>query len=268
VLQRDAEIGGVMKRLEGKVILVAGGGGIGNQLAQRYALEGAQVVLGDNHLDRGRAVVEKIQSAGGTAVAAHLDGTDEGSIAAAIALASKQFGGLDGLHANFAFMSQAQFDGDVVNIPLEVMDRVMEVNSRGYFLCTRHAIPAMLPRGGGAILYTSSIAAHLGEPTRVAYAMSKAAGHALMRHVASKYGPDGVRANAITPSMVQHEGWAHIPPDMATELKGAAVDIALIKSRIANSGDIASLGAFLMSDEGSFITGQVISVDGGTTMRS
>jgi NAD(P)-dependent dehydrogenase (short-subunit alcohol dehydrogenase family) len=144
----------------------------------------------------------------------------------------------------------------------------MLVNARGYFLCTRHAIPAIVARGGGAVLYTSSISAHLGEATRVAYAMSKAAGHALMRHVASKYGPQGVRANAITPSMVQHEGWAAIPAEMAAELKSMAMNTAVIKSRIAQADDVASLSALLMSDEGSYITGQVIALDGGTTMRS
>jgi NAD(P)-dependent dehydrogenase (short-subunit alcohol dehydrogenase family) len=256
-----------MKRLEGKVILVAGAGGIGNGLARRYAQEGAHVVLGHNHLDAARSVVEDIQGKGGSAVAAHLDGTDEGSIEAAVALARKNFGGLDGLHANFAALSAARTDSNVIEIPLDVLDVTMRVNLVGYFLCTRHALPPMLARGGGAIVYTSTVGAHSGEPVNVAYAMSKAAGHALMRHVAAKYGPEGVRANTIAPSMVKHEKWAGMPPERVAMMEGLGTSRSAIKSRIGRAEDVAALGALLMSDEGSYITGQVLSVDGGTTMR-
>jgi NAD(P)-dependent dehydrogenase (short-subunit alcohol dehydrogenase family) len=256
-----------MRRLEGKVIFVAGGGGIGNALARRYAQEGAHVVFGDNHLDRGEALAAIIKKAGGSAIACFLDGTQEDSIAAAVAMAVKQYGGLDGMHANFAALSQTMADSDVVDMPLEVLDTTMNVNARGFFLCTRHAIPAMLPRGGGAVVYTSSIAAHAGEAMRPAYAMSKAAVHALMRHVAVRFGPEGVRANVITPGMVKHEGWARIPADFAAQMEAAGQSNAALKSRIASGEDVAAMGALLLSDEGSYITGQVISVDGGTTMR-
>jgi NAD(P)-dependent dehydrogenase (short-subunit alcohol dehydrogenase family) len=256
-----------MKRLQNKVILVAGGGGIGNALARRYAQEGAHVVLGDNHLDRGQGVAAKINESGGSAVAAFLDGTQEDSIAGAVDLAKERFGGLDGLHANFAILKATMADSDAVGIPLDVYDTTMNVNARGFLLCTRHAVPAMLSRGGGSVVYTSSVAGNLGEPVRVAYGMSKAAVHALMRHVTVKFGPDGVRANVIMPGMVRHEGWAVIPEDYAKQMEDTGKGNAAIKSRIARSEDVASLGALLMSDEGSYITGQVIAVDGGTTMR-
>jgi NAD(P)-dependent dehydrogenase (short-subunit alcohol dehydrogenase family) len=255
-----------MKRLEGKVILVAGGGGIGNMLVRRYASEGAHVVLGDNHLDRGTAVAQQVSEAGGSAVAAFLDGTQEDSIAGAVALAKERFGGLDGLHANFAVLKATMADSDAVDIPLDVYDTTMNVNARGFLLCTRHAIPAMLPRGGGSVVYTSSLSGNLGEPVRVAYAMSKAAVHALMRHVAVKFGPQGVRANVIMPGMVRHEGWQYIPADIAKNLEAQGVSTAQIK-RIGTAEEIAALGALLMSDEGSYISGQVLAVDGGTTMR-
>ncbi|TAL02219.1 MAG: SDR family oxidoreductase [Rhodospirillaceae bacterium] len=257
-----------MQRLEGKVILVAGGGGIGNELARRYAREGACVVLGDIDLDGVRAVADDIKRAGGRATATRLDGADEGSIAAAVALACKDYGGLDGLHANFAALTTISSDSDVLDMSLDAFDTTMRVNTRGFFLCTRHALPAIFARGGGAIIYTSSGAAHAGEPTRVAYAMSKAAGQALMRHVASKFGPQGVRANSIAPGVIRHERWTAWSPEVVAELEARATSNTHIKSRLGRPDDIASLSALLMSDEGSYITGQVISVDGGATMRS
>jgi NAD(P)-dependent dehydrogenase (short-subunit alcohol dehydrogenase family) len=256
-----------MSNLNGKVILVAGGGGIGNALAKYYAAQGAQIVIGDNHLDRGQQTAESIISAGGLALAAFLDGTNEDSIAAAVALACKEFGGLDGLHVNFAALSEARADSTVVDMPLATLDKTMDVNARGYFLCTRHAVPALLERGGGCVLYTSSIAAHAGEPVRVAYAMSKAAVHALMRHVAAAYGPKGVRANTVTPGVVRHEGWDRMPADLCEKMENRGKSIAAIKSRVTQNNDICAMSTLLMSDDGSYITGQVLCIDGGTTMR-
>jgi NAD(P)-dependent dehydrogenase (short-subunit alcohol dehydrogenase family) len=153
----------------------------------------------------------------------------------------------------------------VMDLPLENFDETMRVNARGYLLCTRHALPEIIARGGGSIIYTSSGAAYRPETTRVAYAMSKAAILPLMRHVAVKHGPDGVRANAIAPGVVmhaKHDGWVS-PEGMQVFL-----DAQKIKSRTGRPGDIVAMSALLMSDEGAFITGQVLSVDGGFTLRA
>jgi NAD(P)-dependent dehydrogenase (short-subunit alcohol dehydrogenase family) len=251
-----------MQRLEGKVILVAGGGGIGDELARRYASEGARVLLGDIDADRAGAVAEDIRRVGGQATGTHLDGADEQSIAAAVALATKTYGGLDGLHANFASFSALQHDTDVLDVSLEVFDETIRVDLRGYFLCTRLALPAILERGGGTILYTSSGGAYVGFPRRVAYGMSKSAVHCLMRHVSSRFGAQGVRANCIAPGIIMHERW----PDWSAQTP--AENIGHIKSRFGRPDDIASISTLLMSEEGSFITAQVISVDGGLTMRA
>jgi NAD(P)-dependent dehydrogenase (short-subunit alcohol dehydrogenase family) len=253
-----------MPRLESKTILVAGGGGIGNELARRYAMDGAAVILGDLDLDGAHAVAEEITRTGGTSVATRLDGTDENSIAAAVALATRRFGGLDGLHANFASFVDTANDVGVLELPIAVYDETMRVNARGFFLCTRIALPAILARGGGAILYTSSAAAYVGEQTRVAYAMSKAAGHALMRHVAAKYGPAGVRANSIAPGLIMHDRW----DQKTVEAVKGWIDTHGSIRRAGRPNDIASVSSLLMSDEGSFITGQIINVDGGSTMRA
>jgi NAD(P)-dependent dehydrogenase (short-subunit alcohol dehydrogenase family) len=253
----------MLRRLEGKVIVVAGGGGIGDELARRYASEGASVVLGDIDAAAAEMVASEIVAAGGTAVGTALDGGDDASIKAAVDLAVSRFGGLDGFHANYASFSDGESGEDAIGLPLEIYDEVMHVNARGFLLCTRHAIPAMLARGGGSMLYTTSGAAFLAQPVRVAYSMSKLAVHALMRHIATRYGPDGIRANAIAPGVISHPRFeAVISPQMAQEF---AEQIPI--GRLGKSIDIAAMGALLMSDEGSFITGQVLSVDGGKSMR-
>jgi NAD(P)-dependent dehydrogenase (short-subunit alcohol dehydrogenase family) len=252
------------RRLEGKTILVAGGGGIGGELALRYAREGAAIVLGDVDEAGAGAVAAEIRAAGGKAIATVLDGADDASIAGAVKRAVSQFGGLDGCHANFASFQDGIIDVGVTDLPLDVYDLVMGVNARGYLLCTKHALPALIARGGGAMIYTSSGAAHSGDATRVAYAMSKAAGHALMRHVAKRYGAQGIRANAIAPGIIMHPRLeAAVGPEFIPWAKSRIP----LQTRLGNPGDIAALSALLMSDEGAYITGQVISVDGGGTMR-
>jgi NAD(P)-dependent dehydrogenase (short-subunit alcohol dehydrogenase family) len=209
-------------------------------------------------------VADGIVAAGGTAIGIELDGADDASISSAVALAGSKFGGLDGFHANFACFRDGESGQDVLGLPLAIYDEVMRVNARGFLLCTRHAVPAMIARGGGSMVYTSSGAAHMGTPVRVAYAMSKNAGHALMRHVATRFGPDGIRANAIAPGVIAH---ARFETVISPAMAAAFMQSNALKTRLGSPLDIAALGALLMSDEGSFITGQVISVDGGGSMR-
>jgi len=114
---------------------------------------------------------------------------------------------LDGFHANYASFADNREEFGPHDLPLAVFDEDMRVNARGFFLCARHALPPLMARGGGAILFTSSGSAHAGQPSRVAYSMSKAAGHALTRHIAAKYGPKGIRANSIAPGVIIHDNW-------------------------------------------------------------
>jgi NAD(P)-dependent dehydrogenase (short-subunit alcohol dehydrogenase family) len=253
-----------MGRLEDRVILVAGAGAIGRELARRYAEEGACVVVGDLDAAEAAASAEVIRERGGRALSVHLDGSNEESIKAGIALCRERCGGLDGLHVNFALFEDNFADIGVQELPIETFDRVMAVNMRGHFLCTRHALPELIARGGGAILYTSSIAAYIAGPQRVAYAMSKSAVLALMRHVASRHGRDGIRANAIAPGFIKRPEQEDV---FTPEVIERATSLAMIKSRIGEPADVASLSALLMSDEGAYITGQSIAVDGGVTYR-
>lgn len=250
-------------RLKGKVIVVAGGGGIGGGLARRYAAEGAAVVLGDIDRALAEAQAGEITAAGGTAIATALDGGDEASINASVALAVSRFGGLDGFHANYASFRDGESGEDILGLPMAAYDEVMHVNARGFVLCTRAAIPEMLKRGGGSLVYTTSGAAFMGETVRLAYAMSKVAVHALVRHVANRFGGQGIRANAIAPGVVSHARFeAVMDPEIVAQM-AARIPVG----RLGRPEDIAAMGALLMSDEGSFITGQVLSVDGGNSMR-
>lgn len=252
-----------MERLKGKVILVAGAGGIGNELARRFAGEGASVVLGDINADIAKEAAAEIGEAGGSAVGIELDGAEEDSIAEAVALARSRFGGLDGLHANFTAPNEGD-SLDVLGIPMADWDEVTRVNQRGYLLCTRHALPLMLERGGGSVIYTASDAAYIGEPVRVGYAMNKAAILALMRHVARRFGREGIRANAIAPGMILHgKVEAMLPPEFLKQSEDQTQT-----GFLGRPADIAAMAALLMSEEGRYITGQVISVNGGVIMRA
>lgn len=247
-------------KLQDKVIIVAGAGGIGGALVRRYAAEGAKVVVAD--ISR-QAVDDAVAEAGGATIGCTLDGAEDASWADLLALAKARFGGLDGVHINFAHLADGSKAVDVLELDMDDFDQAMRVSARGYVLGTRHAVPALLERGGGSIVYTASNAAYVGEPVRVGYAMSKAAVLPLMRHVASRFGPQAIRANAIAPGVILHPRLSAAMPDAVKA--DFARDTAL--GRLGTPDDIAAVGALLLSDEGGFITGQVYAVDGGGFMR-
>jgi NAD(P)-dependent dehydrogenase (short-subunit alcohol dehydrogenase family) len=251
--------------LENKVVIVVGLGGIGNGLARRYADEGALLVIGDLDAQLASRVAEELDPSAQRVRGVALDGADEVSVIGAVDLAVGTFGRLDGVHLNFTNADDAYLPGGVVDLPLEAFDEVMRVNTRGFVICAKHAIPPMISSGGGSIVFTASIDAYSGASTRVSYQMSKAAELALMRHIARKYGPKGIRANAIAPGLIWHYKFDENPmPDGIVDQTRAR---QMIKSRFGTPDDIAAMGALLLSDDGSFITAQTISVDGGVTFR-
>ncbi len=252
----------MMRRLEGKVAVIAGSGGIGAETARRLAREGCGVMLGDRDVEPARQVADAIGREGGSCEAMAYDQADDASVAALVAATHRRFGRVDFMHANAADMQAIMLDGDALTIELGTFDRTVAVNMRGYLSCTRHALPHLI-ENRGAIVYTSSSAAHMGEPERVAYAMTKAAVNALMRHVASRWGKEGVRANSIAPGMVLTE---HIKQNLPQEF----CDLVLTRHlswRLGESADIAAMVAMLFSKDGEWITGQTIAVDGGASMR-
>jgi NAD(P)-dependent dehydrogenase (short-subunit alcohol dehydrogenase family) len=245
------------------VIVAGGGSGIGAATATRLAQEGSSVVIGDLDGGLAGAVAGQIESSGGRALGLAFDMRDEASIATLVATAVDTYGGLDAVHVNAADLEAVVHDGDAIDVPLGIFDRTLQVNLRGHLLCTRHALPALLARGGGALVYTSSGAAFMGEPTRLAYAISKNGLHALVRHVASRWGKSSIRANAVAPGLVMTD---QVRRTLTAD--GIEQVLAITRSpRLGEPDDIAAAVAFLCSDDGAWINGQVLSVDGGVTLR-
>lgn len=251
-----------MRGLSGKVGIVAGGGrGIGAATARRLSEEGAHVVIGDLMGDWAREVAEDIVSKGGKAVGVDLDGTSAESQAAIVAKAVETFGGLDFYHSNLAGGTEG--DIDALNCPVEVLEKSFAINTKSHFLATQAALPKIIDRGGGAMIYTSSGAASGGAPWQVAYPMTKNAIHALARHVASKYGKQGIRANVICPGLVLTEAVKQHLTDEYVERGLKAVP----HTRLGDPADIAAAVTFLASDDGAWVNGQVWHVNGGAQMR-
>ena len=267
-----------MRGLRDKVVVVAAGGtadpagraraSIGGATARRLAQEGARVVVGDVAEDAAHRTVDLIVADGGTAVAQHYDATDEASIHALMARAVTEFGGIDGLHANAMDMSPgtlgADGEHDLLTLPLDVWNRTLAVGLTGLFLTTRHALPHLIERGKGSIVVTTSVVVYAGEPVRVAYGTAKTGMTAIVRHIASRWGSEGIRANAVAPGNV-------VPGDASLATLPEDVRERALRryrsTRLGEPNDIASMVAFLLSDEGAWINGQILSVDGGVTLR-
>ena len=255
-----------MRGQRGKVVVVAGGaGGIGTATCLRLAAEGAAVVVGDINAAGATEVAEQISAAGGDARAVTVDVSDEASVDHLFASAVEAHGGIDAVHVNAADLSREVIgsDTDVVDVDLGLFDHTLAVDLRGHVLCARRAVPLLLQRGGGAIVHTSSEAAFAGTPARPSYSVAKAGINALVRHVASRWGKEGVRANAVAPGLV-------VSPALAARGETPLQRDALRRNRSPRLGrpeDIAAMVAFLFSDDGEWVNGQVISVDGGALLR-
>lgn len=256
----------MQSRLRDKAIIVIGAGtGIGAATARRLAVEGARVCVADINFPAAETVAAGITESGGEAFAVPIDITDRDSVDSAIATCVDRLGGLDGAHINAADLRVIFQDSDALDVDLAVFERTLNVNLRGHLFCTRAVLPHLLARGGGAIVYTSSEAAHQGEPTRPSYAVSKSGVNALMRHVASRWGREGITANCVAPGFVitaEMEAGGQVPPDFIEYCQSRTPN-----RRLGRSEDIAGVVAMLLSDDGQWINGQVLSINGGSSMH-
>jgi NAD(P)-dependent dehydrogenase (short-subunit alcohol dehydrogenase family) len=245
--------------LAGKVVLVSGGASdIGRATALRLGDEGASVVVGDVAEEGAAAVADEVVAAGGHAVGLRCDVRSEAAVAAFVGRAVTEFGGVDCIDHNAAW-SHPRLDTDAVGVDLGVWDRVIEITTRGALLLARAAIPVMVARGGGSIVTISSGTSTIGESTRVAYGVSKAALNQLTRHLAARYGRDGIRANAIAPGFIlTATAEASVPAEMQRRLAEANPT-----RRLGTPDDIARIVVFLCSDASAYVNGQVLHGDGG-----
>lgn len=249
-----------MADMKGKVALVTGAGsGIGRATALELAGRGVSVMVGDFAIDGAEETVRLVTEAGGRAEAVKVDVADEASVAAMVAAATEAFGRLDHL-VNCAGISAAGPNAPLHEVELSAFERVLAVNTVGTFLAMKHAVPAILEAGGGAIVNISSTMgdrATAGDPS---YTTSKHAVRGLTKSAALTYAEQGIRVNAIGPGVVKTGMTAPIFEDEQTTawLKGITP-----MRRFAEPVEIAKLIAFLLSDDASYMTGAYVPVDGG-----
>lgn len=254
-----------MGNLDGKVAIVTGSAsGIGEATVKRLARDGASVIIADYNIDAGEKVAKEINAEGRKAVAQKVDVSNESEVKAMVDRAINEFGKLDILHNNAAATGSYDVDGDVVNMEVKNWDYIFAVNLRGYMLCCKYAIPEMMKNNGGAVINTSSGDALTGGYDRTAYSASKAGILSLTQSVATQYGKDGIRCNAILPGLV-------LTPGAEAALSSETLRLLEEGHLTPSAGkpeDIANMVAFLASDEAHFITGQQIPVDGGVLVTS
>jgi len=249
-------------RVAGKVALVTGAAsGIGRATAETLAREGARVAIVD--LDEGgaRGVADAIAAAGGEAIGLRADVSDESEVRAAIEAVVKRFGALHVLHNNAAITSpdHQRRDGSLLELDVDVWDATMAVDLRGAMLGCKHAVPHLIASGGGSIVNTTSNSSLAGDLSLNAYAAAKAGLNALTRSVATAFGKQGVRCNAISPGNIASPSLARVVPAEVQEMLLAEC----LMPRMGTPQDVANLVLFLASDDSAHVTGQVICCDGG-----
>lgn len=247
-----------MNRLKEKVAIVTGStSGIGIGIAQCYAAEGAKVVVCGRRVERGQAVVESITQQGGTACFHTMDITDPASIEKLVEDTVKTYGRIDILVNNAA--NVALKDGRVDELTLEMWDAIFQSDLRGTFYVTKCVLPHMRKAGGGSIINIGSMASCGGDLGSTAYASAKAGVDLFTQSVALQYGKENVRCNCIRPGLiVTAENEAKVPQ--------ALKDIFLSNIMVSRYGcpeDIGHACVYLGSDESAYVSGQILTIDGG-----
>ncbi len=249
-------------RLTNKVAIVTGGGeGIGRGIAQRFSREGAAVVIAERNTASGDAAAQCIRRNGGEAVFIETDVSDESHVKSMVQEALRRYGKIDILCNNAAVLLYYD-EARAHELTNETWDRTMAVNLRGYWLCSKYVIPAMLHQGGGSIIHVASPTGLFGFTRLTAYSASKGGVVGLMRAMAADYAPEHIRVNAIVPGTID-------TPMNSAELSDPAIrrhftEIAPAR-RLGTPDDLAGIAVFLASDDSDYCIGGIFTVDGGLT---
>ncbi|MCB5175913.1 SDR family oxidoreductase [Microvirga lenta] len=252
-----------MTTLTNKTAIVTGASsGIGYATAKLFAREGANLVVAARRADGLNALVAEIEQAGGRAVAVAGDVRDEGLARALVETAVDAFGGLDIAFNNAGTNGEM---GPTPEVSLEGWNEALAVNLTAAFLGAKHQIPAMLDRGGGSLIFTSTFVGHtVGMPGVASYAASKAGLIGLTKSLAAEFGPKGIRVNALLPGGTDTpmaEAWVSTP-----EARAFVEGLHALKRR-ARPEEIARSALYLASDASSFTTGAALLVDGGVSIN-
>ncbi|HTD05171.1 SDR family oxidoreductase [Undibacterium sp.] len=252
-----------MNQLSGKVAIITGASsGIGYEAAKLFAKEGAKVVVTARRQAELDSLVSEIENNGGEAIAIAGDIRDEKLAHALVEIAVGHYGGLDIAFNNAGATGES---ASVPDISVDAWNAILDTNLTSAFLGARHQIPAMVKRGGGSIIFTSTFVGHtVGFPGMGAYAASKAGLIGLMQVIAVEYGSHGIRANALLP------GGTDTPMGRAvtnTPEARAFVEGLHALKRLALPEEIARSALYLASDASSFTTGSTLMVDGGVSIN-
>jgi NAD(P)-dependent dehydrogenase (short-subunit alcohol dehydrogenase family) len=247
--------------LSGRVAVVTGaGGGLGEGICLRLAEAGAAVACTGRSQDTIDAIRDQVLAAGGEAISVLCDVADQGSVESMAAEVARQLGGIDILINNAAIYPRRAW----TEITKEEWDQVLGTNLTGYFLCARAVFPYMKERGGGRIVNISSITQFGGWSMLLDYVSSKGGIASFTRALAREIGPDGVTVNTIAPGAFPTDA-EKIHPDQEGYTRNV-LEQQSIKRR-GTPEDIGNLVVFLTSDASSFITGQLVVIDGGWIMH-
>lgn len=258
-------------RLAGLNVGVTGGGsGIGRAIARRVAAEGARVTIGDINEAAARVVADEIADDGGAADARHLDVTSRDSFSAFIDAIVDRWGSIDVLYNN----AGANHPQPFLDITEDVWRQILDVNALGVLLGTQEAAKRMIRQGsGGVIINTASIASRQGYPSFVAYCAAKFAVVAITQGAARALARYGIRVNGFAPGVVDTPLWARLDRELMSIGESTAPGEAMrsfvatsLVGRPASPDDIAGTAAFLASPDATFISGQIVMVDGGMVL--
>lgn len=251
-----------MQGLQGKVAVVTGGGsGLGREFCVELAKEGVRVVAADVNRAGAEETVGLVEGDGGEAIALDLDVADAASVQAMVGAVLERFGAIDVLVNNAGLVGELV---RVHEVSEESWDRVMSVDLKGVFLCSKYTIPTMLERGKGVIINIASVSAFLASNTGSEYTAAKHGVAGLTKQLAYEYGHDGIRAVAIGPGVIE------TPLTKEWTKEGGPFHELTMQAPAGRYGrpiDIARVVCFLASDEADFMHGHTIPVDGGSIIR-